>query len=725
MTDPEPAAATRDGLTPEMMLCLNRHCDRRESQWRAVGVDDSGTPSNKVGQPISLAEFLDTVPDAEQVFTAPELVLIDLAYFVERQLPFSVDSIHQQVPWIDAKWLSDQVTRSLADREFSRRHNRDSKKSASVPDAVAAGISPSKDRVNSESPLDAPDVHQLGDYLITGTIGRGGMGHVYRAVHKIMGRVVAIKTMQKARANDLPARRRFEREVQVLAKLSHPNIVTAFDAREHDDVLYLVTELIEGEDLAKLVARKGRLRPREAMFFIWQAAKGLSYAHQQGIIHRDIKPSNLILEKKRIVKVLDLGLARLRQVETGVTDDSTLTDSCRVLGTARYMAPEQARSAITADERADIYSLGCTLYFILMGQPPFRGETEIDTILAHSQEPVPDLPEEIAGREVPLELREFVKAMMAKRAEDRPQTMAEVVSTLEGLIRQEQERTAGDAIGTSELIAPLLRIEEPPRELRQKSKQEQRRRLLGWTSGVGAMALFGGWYLWPRQERHVGFDPSALTNVRSVGLWFDGLSSYVEVLEFDRPAQVPFLIQVVASPQWQRGPANLISWTGRNWVALFLTENGCWGLGWLHEGESRLIVAEEPVERGRQYLVAGWCDGHEMLLFVDGQRIATQPLEFSIPSTPPGLYIGGLPSKALIEGHGTRYFQGAISAVRIDMGNPEPAIASTVEQVNIPTARTLVCLPLHEGSGTTTADRSANHFVARIENARWLEPRDP
>jgi serine/threonine protein kinase len=271
------------------------------------------------------------------------------------------------------------------------------------------------------------------------------------------------------------------------------NIVTAFDAREHDDVLYLVTELIEGEDLAKLVARKGRLRPRDAMFFIWQAAKGLSYAHQQGIIHRDIKPSNLILEKKRIVKVLDLGLARLRQVETGVTDDSTLTDSCRVLGTARYMAPEQARSAITADERADIYSLGCTLYFILMGQ----------------------------------------------------------------------------------------------------------------------------------------------------------------------------------------------------------------------------------------YLVAGWCDGHEMLLFVDGQRVATQPLEFSIPSTPPGLYIGGLPSKALIEGHGTRYFQGAISAVRIDMGNPEPAIASTAEQVNIPTARTLVCLPLHEGSGTTTADRSANHFVARIENARWLEPRDP
>ncbi len=718
MTEPEPSAATRGGLTPEMMLCLNRHCDRREAQWRATS--DSKTTTNLLAQPVSLQTFLETVPAAEQIFTAPELVLIDLAYLVERQLPFSADSFQQQVPWLDSKWLSDQVTRSLADRQFAPRPNRDSKKQAMNPAVTPAKMEAPHERVNAESPLDAPDVHQLGDYLITGTIGRGGMGHVYRAVHKIMGRVVAIKTMQKARANDLPARRRFEREVQVLAKLSHPNIVTAFDAREHDDVLYLVTELIEGEDLAKLVARKGRLRPRDAMFFIWQAAKGLAYAHQQGIIHRDIKPSNLILEKKRFVKVLDLGLARLRQVETGATEDSTLTDSCRVLGTARYMAPEQARSAMTADERADIYSLGCTLYFLIVGQPPFRGETEIDTILAHAQEPTPEIPCEIAGRVVPEGLRLLVKTMMAKQPEDRPQSMKVVVEALEDLIRQEQDKTSMDATMTSESIAPLLQIDQRPMSARNLARQSERRQLLGWGIGAGTLALFGGWYLWPRGEGRSNADPFVGEKATSVGLAFDGRISHVDLLNFDRAAQAPFLVQVVATPSFQRNPANLISWTGRNWVALFLAENFRWGLGWRHEGRSRLVICREPALRDQQQLVAGWCDGSEMQMFIDGRWAATDPLEYEIEPTVPGLFIGGIPPKALPERHGVRYYHGEILAVRIDMGCPEPVVAASAAEVAVPTAHTLVCLPFHEGSGTTTADSSPNKFVAQIENAQWL-----
>ncbi|MDP1562528.1 MAG: serine/threonine-protein kinase [Pirellulaceae bacterium] len=568
MTDLGGTAETRDGLTPEMMLRLNRHCDRRESQWRAASVGLATSGSESTGQPVSLQEFLETVPAEEHVFTAPELVLIDLAYLVERRLSFSIDSFQQQVPWIDPKWLSDQLTRSMADKKFAPVQNRESKKQTSTPGSTPAAIASSQMHGKAESPLDAPDVHQLGDYLITGTIGSGGMGHVYRAVHKIMGRVVAIKTMQKARANDLPARRRFEREVQVLAKLSHPNIVTAFDAREHDDVLYLVTELIEGEDLSKLIARKGRIRPREAMFFIWQAAKGLAYAHQQGIIHRDIKPGNLILEKKRIVKVLDLGLARLRQVEIGATEDSTLTDSCRVLGTARYMAPEQARSAMTADERADIYSLGCTLYFVLMGQPPFRGATEIDTILAHSQEPTPELPQEIAGRLVPDGLRELTRIMMAKLPEDRPQSMSIVVETLENLIRHEQDKTSNDASLTSESIVPLLQIDERPMAAKNMARQRQRRQLLGWSTGAGALAILGGWYFWPRGDNNESPNPIDVTPVESIGLLFDGRSNYVEVMNFDREVQVPFLLHVVATPRVQRGPTNLISWTGRNWAAL-------------------------------------------------------------------------------------------------------------------------------------------------------------
>lgn len=721
MKQPNPQDTTRSGLTPEMMLCLNRHCDRREEQWRATASQSkmSANPES-VTQPISLRDFLDTIPEAEQVYTAPELILIDLAYSVERNLSCSVDAFQQQVPWIDTTWLKDQVTRSLADKELDplRQHRGAKSKSAAASNepGLRSGATPEK----VDSPVDAPDVHQLGDYLITGTIGRGGMGHVYRAVHKIMGRVVAIKTMQKARANDLPARRRFEREVQVLAKLSHPNIVTAFDAREHDDVLYLVTELIEGEDLAKLVARKGRLRPREAMFFIWQAAKGLAYAHQQGIIHRDIKPSNLILEKKRTIKVLDLGLARLRQVETNESDDSTLTDSCRVLGTARYMAPEQARSAMTADERADIYSLGCTLYFVLTGQPPFRGETEIDTILAHTQEPIPELPAEIAGRFVSEGLRQLVHAMMAKLPDQRPQTMKEVVETLESLIREEQERTSNEGTSISEPIIPLLQIVDRPLPGLRSDPQQQRRRLLQLGVGAGLLSIAGGLYFWPRNQNSPEPPTVPQNPIQSVGLSFDGLSQYVEVLNFTKEAVAPFSIQIAATARWQRNPANLVSWTGRNWVAMFLAENGCWGIGWLNAGRSRLIVTREPVPRDQQFLVAGWCDGSDMRLFINGRPAATQPLEYELPSTTPGLYIGGMPPKALPNGHGVRYFQGDIVSVRIDMGQREPAIAATLAELNVPSTHTLVCLPFSEGRGNTTADVSRNQFTARIDNARWI-----
>ncbi|MBL8891512.1 MAG: protein kinase [Planctomycetaceae bacterium] len=720
MNPPDRIDATRSGLTPDMMLCLNRHCDRREAQWRATAAPSSQpAPSEMATTPISLRQFLESIPEAEQVYTAPELILIDLAYSVERDLPCSVDDLQQQVPWIDSSWLKDQVTRALADKELDPlRQSRGTRakvgnqRNAPAPRATAP---PEK----LESPLDAPDVHQLGDYLITGTIGRGGMGHVYRAVHKIMGRVVAIKTMQKARANDLPARRRFEREVQVLAKLSHPNIVTAFDAREHDDVLYLVTELIEGEDLAKLVARKGRLRPREAMFFIWQAAKGLAYAHQQGIIHRDIKPSNLILEKKRTIKVLDLGLARLRQVETGESDDSTLTDSCRVLGTARYMAPEQARSAMTADERADIYSLGCTLYFVLTGQPPFRGETEIDTILAHSQEPIPDLPTEIAGRLVPDGLRQLVYAMMAKLPDERPQTMSQVIETLEELIRQEQERTSHEATSISEPIVPLLQIADRTSSDHRSDVRRQRRRYLLGGASAGLLSIAGGWYFWPQSSDSPTKPTLPQDPVQSIGLSFDGLSQYVEVLNFAQEAAAPFLIQLAATPRWQRNPANLVSWTGKNWVALFMAENGCWGLGWLNAGRSRLIVTRDPVSRDQQCLVAGWCDGQEMRLFINGQPAVTQPLEYELLETPPGLYIGGMPPKSLPNGHGVRYFHGDVLSVRIDMGLAEPAVATTPAELNIPSAHTLICLPFSEGQGTTTADRSQNQYVGRIENAVW------
>jgi serine/threonine protein kinase len=286
----------------------------------------------------------------------------------------------------------------------------------------------------------------LGDYQIVGVLGVGGMGKVYRAVHRLMGREVAIKVMREAQAEDVSASRRFEREVRALAQLSHPNIVTAYDAREEHGLVYLVTELIHGEDLAKRVARKGPLKPRDAMYYAWQAAKGLHYAHQQGIIHRDIKPGNLILENKRTIKVLDLGLARSATSDSNRADvEPSLTHPDHFVGTARYMAPEQARSPLKADHRADIYSLGCTLYFLLTGQVPYSGETAIETVMAHWQQPIPDLPTQINQWELPDGLRELTYQMMAKLPDDRPQSMDEVVRRLDQLLRQTLAATATTA----------------------------------------------------------------------------------------------------------------------------------------------------------------------------------------------------------------------------------------------------------------------------------------
>jgi serine/threonine protein kinase len=693
MTSSEPTDSTPSGLTPEMMLCVNRHCDRREAQWRAIMKNRplATAGAEFAAEPESLGQFLTSVPVAEQAASVPELVLIDLAYRAEAGLPLVADWFRQQIPWLEAKWLNDQIVKFRVQ----------------APVAI-------------EDQMEAPDVHQLGDYVITGTLGRGGMGHVYRAVHKIMGRVVAIKTMQEARANDLPTRRRFEREVQVLAKLSHPNIVTAFDAREHDDVLYLVTELIEGEDLARLVARKGPLKPRDAMYFIWQAAKGLAYAHQQGIIHRDIKPSNLILEKKKTIKVLDLGLARLRQVDATRQDDSTLTDSGRVLGTARFMAPEQARAAVSADERADVYSLGCTLFYLLTGQPPFRGETEIDTILAHAQQPVPELPDVISGRVISVGLRDLLKSMMAKSPAERPQSMLDIVQQLESLIRQEQEPRPDTAVllehGDPGAAPQRSRLNEIAHDLRQPQRRQW---LIGVAASAGGAAVLTGWYFWPRANHNPLVEAEPLMALGSRGLSFDGQAHYVSVDQFLRPATTPFLLQALVTPREQVGPANIISWTGEDWVALFMTPDHRWGLGWLYQGRSRLITTRESAELGRPAMVAGHCNGDTMQLFVQGNPVATDDLQYSLESTPLGLYIGGLPPEATPPNHGPRFFNGIIHAVSIDMGEQSLPVAKDTADLTRIQASTLVCFPFAEGTGEISTDLSANRYRAQIHGASW------
>ncbi|MGE3808855.1 MAG: bifunctional serine/threonine-protein kinase/formylglycine-generating enzyme family protein, partial [Gemmataceae bacterium] len=281
-------------------------------------------------------------------------------------------------------------------------------------------------------PQALPGGTKLGEYILLDVIGAGGMGVVYRARHAFMNRVVALKTLHPQAVNQ-SALDRFEREVKLAAKVSHLNIVTAYDAGVQAGIHYLVMEYIDGTDLASLVKKQGPLPFARAIDYTLQTAEGLRYAHEIGLVHRDIKPHNLLLDKSGTIKILDLGLARLNTSLTGLSDQGAersadLTRTGTVLGTFHFMAPEQARNTKLADQRADIYSLGCTLHYLLAGKPLFTGETLMEIFLAHQQDPVPSLA--ATGQGVPAAVDKIWQKMVAKQPEQRQQSIAEVIRDL-------------------------------------------------------------------------------------------------------------------------------------------------------------------------------------------------------------------------------------------------------------------------------------------------------
>jgi serine/threonine protein kinase/formylglycine-generating enzyme required for sulfatase activity len=263
----------------------------------------------------------------------------------------------------------------------------------------------------------------LGDYVLLSKIGAGGMGQVFKARHRHMKRMVAIKLLPNSLTQNAEAVARFQREVEAAAKLSHPNIVQAYDASMQRGVWYLVMEYVEGTDLWSLVKQEGPLTPEQAVICLTQAAQGLRYAHRQGVIHRDIKPANLLLDAQGTVKVLDMGLARLESAEPL---QQHLTGSGLIMGTVDYMAPEQALSTRNADARSDIYSLGITLWYLLTGKPLYDGEAAVQKLMAHQQATIPPLTDACSSASP--ELQAVFARMAAKPPADRFQSMNELIS---------------------------------------------------------------------------------------------------------------------------------------------------------------------------------------------------------------------------------------------------------------------------------------------------------
>jgi len=278
-----------------------------------------------------------------------------------------------------------------------------------------------------------PELAQNAQYEIRRELGRGGMGVVYLARNKLMDRQEVLKVINKTLLDSPGAVERFLREIRSAAKLKHPNVVAAYSAVQQGDLLAFAMEYIEGEDLAKVVKAKGPLPVAHACYYAQQAALGLQHAFEKGMVHRDIKPQNLILSrdgKRHIVKVLDFGLAKAKREKN---EDTGLTGEGAMLGTPDYVAPEQTVDAANADIRADVYSLGCTLYFLLTGAPPFKGRSLFEVLQAHHSTEAKPL--HVARPELPEELSAVVGKMMAKAPALRYQTPEEVVRALVGFIK--------------------------------------------------------------------------------------------------------------------------------------------------------------------------------------------------------------------------------------------------------------------------------------------------
>ncbi len=310
----------------------------------------------------------------------------------------------------------------------------------------------------------------LGSYRLLRPLGKGGMGAVFLAQHEMMRRQCAIKVLPQTQIDKHSSvLERFYVEAQAVASLDHPNIVRAYDVskevKDNKEIHYLVMEYVEGQDAQVMVQESGCLDYVKAAEVIRQTANGLAHAHENGLVHRDIKPANLLLDKKGVVKILDLGLARFHD-DSGMAS-LTAAHNETVLGTADYLSPEQALNSHNVDQRTDIYSLGCTAYFLLTGHPPFPEGSVAQRLVAHQVKQPRPIAEERA--DAPPELTAIVSKMMAKSVDDRYQNAGEVAAVLAAWLVQyggeDWRRQHSEITGDSAILNLLPQHREPTRAM--------------------------------------------------------------------------------------------------------------------------------------------------------------------------------------------------------------------------------------------------------------------
>lgn len=529
--------ASNSNLPDDLLRRIDQTCDEFETAWKG-------------GSRPCIDDFLDDFPESAQIELLKELLTIEIARRKTSGETPSIESYVFRFPQLEEGFLESLLSTSADDDEQTRAMNGFSPATGEAPTSGSrfqsshittvtiddlptetAGLVRDFDMVGivdaraclaavtasqrpperiSEGELVAalteqgllsqwqaerlsasqPDSLVLGDYVLIEPIGKGGMGVVYRARHRRMDRLVALKTLTHQTSENDDSIQRFQREVRAAARLSHPNIVAAYDAGEHRDIHYLVMELVDGIDLSRLVRQSGPLNPGTAIDYICQAATGFAYAHSQGIIHRDIKPQNLLVDRKQQIKILDMGLARLHPTDHASLPmapeaQTELTQSGVIMGTVDFMSPEQATNTRHANEQSDIYSLGCTLYFLMTGRAMFEGETCMERLLAHHQESRPSLVTMVSR--IPPALDRVFTRMTARLPADRYRSMDEVVEALDQL-KSEFDLPASDSKNPNHEPGRSTPVESATSSTDSRDHQPDQDES-GTASGVGSAAI--------------------------------------------------------------------------------------------------------------------------------------------------------------------------------------------------------------------------------------------